>query len=528
MHWVSRRLKSLADDGMDAGGRAKQEALAEAGRTIAQQKRCGLRAVNEHFWTVFNAVLPTQVVFRRSVRTFGLRELFSTSNFRQASTIAFISLLFALTSIVFSNHLLDMIMRSHVRDMILNDVRAQQLHGRLQRTEDVVAALQYREPFENRKERHAIVVDRLGQPLYGDVQLLPGLACLGECSSNWRHAKLKGADGSSSEILGLLVPLADGGRYFSAYDLRPMLERTRIIPLMAGAGLLLVLLLILLISLPFSRRNLARINQIRDALSRYASGDHGARAPCARDGDEFDQLGGEINHSLLRIDRLMEEVRTVTSHIAHELRTPLTRLQSRLLSVSERLEGESREELLRAVQDSERIQSLFRAVMRLGEVETGRCAHQFAPILARDLLDDVREYYLPLAEERDCPLLVECSADYRLYGDRALLFQALANLLDNALKYSPMGSPIVLAAAPLQGKQVLSVTDRGKGIPRELNAKAVERFSRLDTSGDVPGNGLGLTLTRAICDLHGGQLALIDNQPGLRAVIELKPAPAGF
>lgn len=461
------------------------------------------------------------------VNVFSLKQLFATSNFRQASTIAFICLLIALTSIIFSNHLLELIMRSHVRDMILNDVRSQQLHGRLLRAEHVVAALQYREPFENRKERHAIVVDENGKPLYGDAQLLPGLACQGECTSNWRHATLSDANGEKTEILGLLVPLADGGRYFSAYDLSPMLERTRIIPLMAGAGLLLILLLILLISLPFSRRNLSRINQIHQALFRYASGDHSARAPSAHDGDEFDQLGAEVNLSLQRIDRLMDEVKTITSHIAHELRTPLTRLQSRLLSVSEKLEGESREELLRAVQDSERIQSLFRAVMRVGEVETGRCAHHFEPIRTRPLLEDVREYYLPLAEERECPLLIDCAAELTVYGDRALLFQALANLLDNALKYSPSGSPIVLAAVVTRDRHTISVADQGKGIPRELNAQALERFGRLDTSGNIPGNGLGLTLTRAICDLHGGRLVLADNQPGLHAVLELKPAPAG-
>lgn len=460
------------------------------------------------------------------VNVFSLKQLFSTSNFRQASTIAFISLLIALITIIFSNHLLEMIMRSHVRDMILNDVRSQQLHGRLQRSEHVVAALKYRDPFENRKERHAIVVDEQGRPLYGDTQLLPGLNCQDECNGNWRHATLRGIDGNETEILGLLVPLADGGRYFSAYDLRPMLERTRIIPLMAGAGLLLVLLLILLISLPFSRRNLARINLIHDALFRYASGDHSARAPSAREGDEFDQLGGEINLSLQRIDRLMEEVKTITSHIAHELRTPLTRLQGRLISVAEKLEGESREELLRAVQDSERIQNLFRAVMRVGEVETGRCAHHFEPIRTRALLEDVREYYLPLAEERECPLLIECAPEHRIYGDPALLFQALANLLDNALKYAPNGSPIVLAASTLRERQNLSVADHGQGIPHELNAKAMERFSRLDTSGKIPGNGLGLTLTRAICELHGGRLVLSDNQPGLHATLELKSAPA--
>ncbi len=448
--------------------------------------------------------------------------LLKTSNFRQAATIAFICLLIALLSIVFSNRLLELIMRSHVRDMILNDVRAQQMYDRLLSSERVVNELKYREPFENRKERHPIVIDPQGEPLWGDAYLLPELNCLENCTSNWRHASMTDARGNQTEILGLLVPLADGGHYFSAYDLRPMLERTRIIPLIAGASLLLVLLSILLTSLPFSRRNLLRINRIRDALAQYASGNHRVRILVDRHGDEFDQLGNEINHSLQRIDRLMEEVKTVTSHIAHELRTPLTRLQSRLLNAADQLNGDARDEILQAVKDSERIQSLFRAVMRVGEVETGRCAHQFESVPARALLEDVREYYLPLAEERDCPLQVVCTDDYRIYGDRSLLFQALANLLDNALKYAPRGSAIELTACNRGGWQTLAIADRGRGIPKELNHKAMERFQRLDTSGNIPGNGLGLTLTRAICDLHGGNLQLTDNSPGLLAILQLR------
>lgn len=460
------------------------------------------------------------------VNAFSLRQLLNTSNFRQASTIAFVCLLIALISIVCSNFLLEMVTRSHVRDMILNDVRSQQLHGRLQDTAQVVDALQMREPFEAHKEHVPIVVDAQGSLRYGNHRLLPELACELQCTSNWRHAVLDTGGDTQAEILGLLVPLTDGGSYFSAYNLRPMLERTRIIPLMAGATMLLVLLLILLTSLPFSRRNLERINQIRDALARYASGDHGSRVKCTPGGDEFDQLGSEVNHSLQRIDRLMEEVKTITSHIAHELRTPLTRLQARLLSVADELKDDkARDELLQAVSDSERIQSLFRAVMRIGEVETGRCVHQFDSYAACELLEDVREYYLPLAEERGSPLLLHCLPECRVYGDRALLFQALANLLDNALKYSPRGSPILLQAEPLPNRTRLSVVDHGCGIPLALNDKAMARFERLDTSGDIPGNGLGLTLTRAICDLHGGRLLLTDNHPGLRATLELKAPP---
>src|SRR6218665_2595678 len=338
-----------------------------------------------------------------------LKLLLNTSNFRQATTIAFICLLVALASIILCNHLLEIVMRSHVREMILADVRSQQLHGNLQNTEQVLSAMNYREPFEIRKDRHALVLDGQHKVVYGDANLVPPLRCDNPCNGNWRHSTVTDSDGHENEILGLLVPLRDGGHYYSAYDLRPMLERTRIIPLMTGAGLLLILLFILLTSLPFSMRNMHRINRIREALALYAQGDHSVVVPYNHSGDEFDQLASDINQCLQRINRLMDEVRNITSHIAHELRPPLTRLQSRLQNATEQVDGDVRQELLRAVQDSERIQNLFRAVMRVGEVETGRCAHNFERVHAHELLTDVRDYYLPLAEERGCSLLLETS-----------------------------------------------------------------------------------------------------------------------
>ncbi|MCI8211800.1 hypothetical protein AUC61_19895 [Pseudomonas sp. S25] len=456
------------------------------------------------------------------VNTDNLKLLLNTSNFRQATTIAFICLLVALASIILCNHLLEIVMRSHVREMILADVRSQQLNGRLQKTEQVLAALAYRDPFETRKDRHALLFDSNDNVVFGDASLLLQRHCKELCNNNWRHTQVIDAHGNESEILGLLVPLADGGHYFSAYDLHPMLERTRIIPLLTGAGLLLILLFILLTSLPFSMRNMYRINRIRHALALYAKGDHSVTVPHDEYGDEFDQLGSDVNLCLQRINRLMDEVRNVTSHIAHELRTPLTRLQSRLQNATEGVDGDIRAELLQAVKESERIQNLFRAVMRVGEVETGRCAHDFENIQAHELLIDVRDYYLPLAEELGCPLLIDTDSRCWLYGDRALLFQAMANLVDNALKYAPRGLPITLFASHHQDWSHLGVADCGPGIPAQMNDKAMERFQRLDTSGNVPGNGLGLTLSKAICDLHGGSLKLLDNNPGLRATIKIK------
>jgi signal transduction histidine kinase len=447
-------------------------------------------------------------------------QLLNTSSFRQAATVAFVCLLIALASIILSNHLLEVITRNHVRDMILLDIRTQQMLGNLNRAEQIAKTLRHRQTLEVRKDRHLIVLDRYGRALYGDHALFPE-HCPAPCHSNWRHGERVSSQGRPSEMLGLVVPLPDGGQYFSAYDLRPMLERTRIMPLMAGAGLLIILLSILIVSLPFSLRNLYRINLIREVLTCYASGDHRVRVPVKHGGDELDQLGGEVNRSLLRINRLMDEVQHITNHIAHELRTPLTRLQNRLLNAADRLSGEPREELLRAVQDSERILNLFRSVMRIAEVESGRCVHHFSLLSARHLLEDVCEYYLPLAEERNCVLIIE-TRTLQLFGDQALLFQALANLIDNALKYAPAGQPVVLRAYTQQDWHCLSVADSGPGIPLEQSERAIERFQRLDSGQSIAGNGLGLTLTQAIAELHGGKLLLEDNQPGLLAVLRIK------
>ncbi|WP_207281867.1 HAMP domain-containing sensor histidine kinase [Pseudomonas sp. FW300-N2F2] len=460
-----------------------------------------------------------------SVKTRHIRHILETSNFQQAATIAFICLLVALLSVIGSGCVLEAVMRNHVRDVILADVRSVQLLTNNRDSVQVANILRQRDVYDRRSERHNLVVDAHGQVQFGDERLLIVTQCHdGPCLDNWRDYDMTGHDNRRKDILGLWVPLADGGRYFSASDLRPMLERTQVIPLMGGAGLFTVLIGSIVISLRFSLRNLYRIDRVRDTLKRFASGDHLACPPYNPQGDEIDRLGSEIHLGLARINRLMTEVKNVTSHIAHELRTPLTRLQNRLISTAEKVDGDIHAELMTAVGETERIHSLFRAVMRIGDVETGRCAHNFEVVDARALLEDLREYYLPLAEERLSPLVIHADKGLLLWGDRALLFQALANLVDNALKYAPRGSAVTLRAQSNGRLVFLSVADHGPGIAQDLRQDALERFRRLDTSGNVPGNGLGLTLVKAIADLHGGQLQLDDNLPGLNVCLSVTQA----
>lgn len=446
------------------------------------------------------------------------QQTLESSNLQQAATSAFICLLVSLLSVFGSVCLLDNVMRNHVSDMLLADSRALNLRIATQGLEKVVELLHQEDRYAPRRERLSLLLDADDRPLYGDPQLLPLMTCEpGSCKGNWRQYSLKKGENRRQELLGLIVKLENGGRYFAAYDLQPMLERTQAIPLLGGAALFAILLGSLAVSLRYSLYSLSRIDLIRDALQRFASGDQRAASPQDPHGDEIDRLGVEINASLTRINRLMTEVRNVTSHIAHELRTPLTRLQNRLVNASERADGEMRDDLLGAVTESEHLHGLFRAVMRIGEVESGRCAHTFELVDTRELLDDLREYYLPLAEQLGTPIQVAIDSDCNtVLGDRALLFQALANLTDNALKYSPAGKPLKLYARTSRQRIEIGVADSGPGIPVELRHRATERFLRLDTGTAIQGNGLGLTLVKAIADLHGAELQMHDNNPGLR------------
>ncbi|KAF1072020.1 MAG: Sensor histidine kinase CpxA [Pseudomonas citronellolis] len=453
------------------------------------------------------------------------RYVLETSNIRQAATIAFLCLLVALLSVIASSQLLGSVMRSHVRDMILADVRAVKQMARQRSSEQVVGLLRQRDTYDLRAERYSLVVDAQNNALYGAKGLASVLACSkADCPDDWRHVLFTQSDGEPQELLGLLMHLDDGGRYLTAYNLRPMLDRTQIIPLLGGAGLFAVLLGSIAISLRYSLRSLNRIDRIRDALQRFASGDHRATPPHDPQGDEIDRLGTEINASLVRINRLMTEVRNVTSHIAHELRTPLTRLQNQLISAAEKVEGAMRDELMLAVDESKRIHSMFRAVMRIGEVESGRCNHAFTEVDAGELLQDLYDYYQPLAEERGSPMSIVLPRPLPLLGDRALLFQALANLADNALKYSPPGSAVELYARPRRLGVEIGVADHGPGIALEDRQRATERFIRLKSTSDIDGSGLGLSLVRAIAELHGASLQMADNAPGLRIGLLLTAA----
>ena len=265
------------------------------------------------------------------------------------------------------------------------------------------------------------------------------------------------------------------------------------------------------------------VSNVAGTASRIAAGDLAQRVPLVGNGDEFDQVALTINDMLDRIARLMDGVRQVSNSIAHDLRTPITRARAELEDALRHTDDPDalRQAVERGVDDLDGITKVFEALLRISEIEAGARRSAFAVFDLVPLLAGLGEFYAALAEDRGLVLAVEVPASLMLRGDRALLQQAVANLLDNALKFSPEGSIVRLEAARRDSRIVIRVVDQGPGIPEADRARAPERFFRGETARNTPGSGLGLALVQAVMQLHGGELRLGDAGPGLSATLAL-------
>ena len=304
-------------------------------------------------------------------------------------------------------------------------------------------------------------------------------------------------------------------------------------------GLGLTLLLGLAGGLLMSRGLLRRVDAINRTTEQIMAGDLSRRIPLKRTrGDEFDQLAANLNAMLEQIERLLNGMREVTDNIAHDLRTPLNRMRSRIevALLSER--GEDSEALRPVLEetltDAETMIGTFNALLDIARAEAGSERAAFEEVDLTQVVDDIVDLYQPLAEDKGQTVESAIAPNQKLKANRHLLSQALANLLDNAIKYTPEGGRIALTVT---GGPAITVADSGPGIPGDQREKVLERFVRLDDTRATPGNGLGLALVSAVARLHGAKLVLEDNAPGLRVRLdfrarrgqkeeERRPAPA--
>jgi signal transduction histidine kinase len=379
-----------------------------------------------------------------------------------------------------------------------------------------------------------LVTTFTGQALAGNVTALqPGtLDNPGWIETTYRRLDEPEGAAAQSEHLAFVrvFQLPGGFRLLVGRDLE---ERERLYHIVLAAGrwsIAMVLVLGLAGGLFVTRRVVRRVDAMTETTRTIMAGDLGERLPVAGTGDELDRLAENLNMMLERIEALMHGLQEVSDNIAHDLKTPLTRLRNRTEHALRNAKGEPeyRAALEATLEESDRLIATFNALLMIARAESGQ-AGDIREFDAADIAKDVGELYEPLAEAKGIALKVEGAEPAPVRGNRELISQALANLVDNATKYSePQNNaengamPQVVVRAVNDGDRVLlTVADNGPGIPEADRSRVIERFVRLEQSRSKPGFGLGLSLAAAVARLHGGELTLEDNHPGLKSVIAL-------
>jgi len=326
------------------------------------------------------------------------------------------------------------------------------------------------------------------------------------------------------------VELANGMRLVVGRDIVERRGYSAIILQSFLVGVVGIILFSVLAGGITARRVLRRIDTIRDTSTKIMSGNLSERVPLTRRNDEFDGLATNLNAMLDRIEQLLQGMKEVTDNVAHDLKTPLTRLRNQAeAALREGADAATRERALETIiAESDRLIQTFNALLMIARAEAGTPSGALSETDVSAIVADVAELYGPVVEDAGITLATEIAPDIVLRANRELIGQALANLLENAVKYARPedGSPghIGVTLEKRDGRARITVTDNGPGIPAADRKRVLERFVRLEKSRSEPGSGLGLALVNAVAGLHGGALLLEDNAPGVRAVMDLPAA----
>ncbi|ESQ82275.1 hypothetical protein AEAC466_18180 [Asticcacaulis sp. AC466] len=352
------------------------------------------------------------------------------------------------------------------------------------------------------------------KPVAGNLSRWPDAAT----KTDYPLTRTVSRNDEQTEARLIIRRLSDGYRLIVGKDLQEQQMIGELVIRSILVGMVLSICLVVAGAILFRRLIESRIGHIRHIAHEIERGDLSRRIP-ASNNDEFGRLGVDINRMLDRIEHLMEGVRHVSNAIAHDLRTPLTRLRNKL---DEAIGPDADlntlpETFVEAVQDIDDLIRLFEKLLQIAEAESGVRTQVADPIDLARIVQDMVELYDATAEAAGVVLIAHCAVSVPASGDRNLLANALASLIDNAIKHTAAGSHVHVSAFLNETGACLEVRDDGPGIPADALTKVTERFFRLDQSRHLPGNGIGLSVVLAIATLHGGSLQLESASPGLVA-----------
>jgi signal transduction histidine kinase len=356
----------------------------------------------------------------------------------------------------------------------------------------------------------------------------------------YRHAA-EGERAIERHAVGLSVSVSGGYTLVVARDIEDQRQFAASIGRIALWSFGLLSLLGISAGVLMSRSMLSRIEAVTETSRKIMAGDLSRRIALTGSGDELDRLAESLNAMLARIEELLLALREVSDNIAHDLKTPLNRLRNRAEAALRSADGPGayRDGLAKTIEEADELIRTFNSLLLIARLEGGAIAESMAPLDPAAIIGDIAELYEPAAEEAGLTLAVKAQPGLSLVANRELVSQAVANLVDNAIKYSTASAPAPaagnqppVAPAPSSGAIAISlaqvgpnveiaVGDRGPGVAPEDRERALQRFVRLEKARSLPGAGLGLSLVAAVARMHGGAVRLEDNAPGLRVVLSI-------
>ena len=358
-----------------------------------------------------------------------------------------------------------------------------------------------------------------------------GMAIGGTAAIGWIEFRAVGPlpDAANPPLLrAMFETLPDGDRLLVGRDISHLDSFTERIETAVILGVALIFVLAGVVSILVTRRTVGRIELINATSRAIMQSGLDQRIPLRGSHDEWDRVAENLNLMLDRIETLMGEVKQVSDNVAHDLRTPLTRMRGRLEKAyhGQRVAEDDQSLIGDTIADLDAVLRIFSSLTRIAQIETQARKGAFRTVNLVEIAGEVVELYDAAAEQDGTRLVVGGDGEVLVTGDRDLIFDAIANLVDNAIKHGRAGGQVAVTSETLEGRPVVSIADDGPGIPADQHEHVFKRFYRLEHSRYTPGNGLGLSLVAAVARLHGAQIEMLDNSPGLKFRLWFS-APAG-
>ncbi|HEV2907787.1 MAG TPA: HAMP domain-containing sensor histidine kinase, partial [Candidatus Eremiobacteraceae bacterium] len=378
----------------------------------------------------------------------------------------------------------------------------------------LIAAIEQRAAEQRLAGGEYLLADAAGARFAGNLPVWPASLAT---ANGW--GTFSAPEGELARVA--VTTLSDGSRLLVGQTVADLEAFARKIETALLLIIALIFILAAVASVSVTRRTVGRIEAINATSRAIMQSGLGERIPLRGTRDEWDQLAANLNSMLDRIEGLMAQVKQVTDNVAHDLRTPLARMRGRLEKAYNAQAATEHERALigDTLADLDGVLRMFSSLTRISQIEANDRTDGARPVNLAEIAREVTELFDPAAEDKGSRLVVTGDDAVRVLGDRDLLFDALSNLIDNAIKHGRDGGHVTVAVAQREAGNEICVADDGPGIPTQEREHVFKRFYRLERSRRTAGNGLGLSLVAAVARLHGAQVEMEDNAPGLRVRI---------